>query len=118
MNRPAHAIVGAAISSAVYVGTCKWLGRSVNPGTLLLAAALGGGAACLHDVLEPPIHPNHRGFVHSVVLTGAALAVVRRYWLQPDGDPGQRALWTSVALACLSHPLLDATTPKQLPFLR
>ncbi len=115
MNRSAHTVVGAVVAGGVYVGACRLKGRPPEFGGLLLAAGLGAAVAGLHDVLEPPVNPNHRGFAHSVALTAVALAGVRHYWLHAEAEPEQRAVWTAVALACLSHPMLDATTPRALP---
>jgi len=56
-----------------YLAACKFMRRPPDLGGLLLPAGLGAVAACLHDVLEPTINPNHRGIVHGVALTGAAL---------------------------------------------
>jgi len=117
MNRATHAMVGAVVGGAVYWGACKLLNHQPELGGLLLSAGLGAAAACLHDLLEPAIHPNHRSIVHGVALNGALAVGMRHLWLRAEAEPGQRALWASVALACLSHAALDVTTPKGLPFL-
>ena len=74
MNRPVHLTAGAMVGGAVYLGACKLLDHPLDLGGLCLAALLGAGARAVHDLLEPAIHPNYRGLMHSAAVTVAAIA--------------------------------------------
>ncbi len=68
MNRPVHMAVGAIAGGLGYILACKWLDEQPSIGGLLLCGGGGAVVACLPDILEPPLHPNHRTFAHSLVL--------------------------------------------------
>lgn len=81
---------------------------------LLLCCAVGAGAACLPDLLEPATSPNHRNSCHSL----AAAALVA--WLMSgkhvkDLPPEIRALLVAGGTGYLSHLALDGLTPKCIP---
>lgn len=117
MNRPAHMAVGTLAGSVGYILACKWLEERPTIGGLLLCAGGGAVVACLPDVLEPPRHPNHRAFAHSLMLNGAIAVGARKLWLNPNVPPQEKIAWTSFTLAYISHPILDATTPMSLPVI-
>jgi len=117
MNGREHAVVGAVIGGITYLGLCKLVDEKPDLGGLLLSIGAGAAVACLHDFLEPAVHPNHRALVHSLAVNGALGLGLRRLWLSAEGHPRQRILSMSLGLACLSHPALDAMTPKGLPLL-
>lgn len=52
-----------------------------KPTLLLTGLAAGGLGGRIPDLLDPPIHPNHRGFCHSVlagcVAVGGAIVTVK-----------------------------------------
>jgi membrane-bound metal-dependent hydrolase YbcI (DUF457 family) len=117
MDGHAHRVVGAIVGGVGYLGACRLLGRQATFGGF--AVAVGGGVlvASLHDVLEPAIHPNHRAFFHSIAFNGFLAVSLRRGWLSPSMPSEQKMLVAVLGLACLSHPCLDAFTPKGLPLL-
>lgn len=117
MNRSGHAVAGAAVGSVAYLGFCKMADEQPTLGEFLVAIAAGAALACLPDVLEPAVHPNHRALVHSVALNFAAAAGLCQLWRRPDIESNQERLLTSLGLAFLTHPILDAMTPKGLPLL-
>jgi membrane-bound metal-dependent hydrolase YbcI (DUF457 family) len=55
--------------------------------------------------------------IHSVALNLAVAVGLRYFWLRTDAAPDWKRVLLSLGLACLTHPILDATTPKGLPFL-
>ncbi len=117
MNRPTHIVGGAVAGGLGYYFTCRLLGIEPNWGAAFLFAGAGAGVACLPDFLGPAIHPNHRAFFHSLLLNGTLVVGMRRLWLNEHLSPQQKILWTTLSLAWLSHPFLDARTPKGLPLV-
>lgn len=87
---------------------------------------LGSRAA---DLLEPATHPGHRSACHGVALNGAAAyygagPLVR--WRMRTTEPGNNndraarlasALAVGAASGHVSHLLLDAGTPRGLPWI-
>ena len=84
---------------------------------LLGLGALGGfiGAA-LPDVFEPSFrNPNHRGIAHSVAGVGfLSIGVAKRFSKGKCSE--QDVFVTAFGVGYLSHLVLDARTPKGLPF--
>lgn len=117
MNGHAHRIVGGVVGGAAYVVCCKVLGREPTWLGLATSVGVGGAAASLPDLLEPASHPNHRAFFHSVAFNSLLAVSIRKGWLSPVLPSDQKGLLTISGLAYLSHPCLDAFTPKGLPFL-
>ena len=117
MNRPEHAGVGAAVGGVAYLGFCWLKDERPDIGGLLVCVGAGAAVACLPDLLEPAVHPNHRALIHSVVVNASLGIAMRWIWDNADMCSTQRILWMSLGLAYLSHPVLDLMTPKGLPFL-
>lgn len=84
-NGPAHQLLGAVSGMAAsnyYVTPFLRPEEEENgkPTLLLTGLVVGGVGGRIPDILDPPIHPNHRGIYHSVVagcfaLGGAILTV-------------------------------------------
>ena len=89
---------------------------NVKWGRVAMFAAAGATIAALPDILEPARHPNHRAFFHSVCCCGAlaygAFGKHSKGWTDDNRDAASAS-----ALAYISHLLLDAGTPKSLPFI-
>ena len=117
MNRSGHAVAGAVVGGIAFLGLCKLMDKEPELGGFFLSVGIGAAAACLHDLLEPAVHPNHRALIHSVTLNLVGAAGLRHFWLRTDVEPGRKRVLVSLGLACLTHPVLDAMTPKGLPFL-
>jgi len=95
-NRPAHLALGTG-AGALAAGASvafRYKRRPEAPRRLLHdIAQVGGGAlagryaGALPDIIEPAIHPNHRGFGHSAVVGGgvASLSFVERLREWEDG---------------------------------
>jgi len=133
-NRPEHVQVGALAGGVV--GLLQVLVRGGTFGECLaggVGGALSGAAGGrLPDIIEPAVHPNHRGPAHSVAFAAAsttALVKVQPTWtdLWARQRPATLAQRLSFAFlegagagfgpGYLSHLLLDAQTPKSLPLL-
>lgn len=80
----------------------------------LIAGSLGG---CLADILEPAVHPNHRGFFHSYAI--AAILILFCIKIKDskflESNPQIKSALYSLLLSYGSHLTLDAVTPKGLP---
>ncbi len=74
-------MVGAVVGGIAYSRICKLLDQGSELEGLLLSAGLGAAGACLHDLLEPAIHPNHRRVMHSVVVNVAFAVGMGHLWL-------------------------------------
>lgn len=88
----------------------------VKWGRVAFFAAAGAAIAALPDLLEPAYHPNHRSLFHSVCCGGALAYGVWGKHSERWRDEDRHAARVG-ALAYLSHLLLDAGTPKSLPFI-
>lgn len=117
MDGQAHRVVGGLVGGAAYMLCCKAFDLHPTLPGLAVSVGVGVAGASLHDMVEPGTHPNHRDFFHSVVLNGLLAVSVRRGCLSPAIAPERKILLAVAGLACLSHPCLDAFTPKGLPIL-
>lgn len=117
MNKSTHTLVGGLVGGVAYLALSPRLERQPSLGGLVFSVAAGAAVACLHDVLEPALHPNHRGVVHGLALNTGLAVVLRKLWEDERLRPELKVLCTALGLAFLSHPALDATTPKGIPFL-
>jgi membrane-bound metal-dependent hydrolase YbcI (DUF457 family) len=117
MNGASHRLVGGIVGGLAYTLGCKAFGVEPTLPGLAISVGVGVAGASLHDLVEPAIHPNHRAFFHSVVFNGLLAASVRRVCCDPVLPPGQKMLIAAIGLGCLSHPCLDAFTPKGLPII-
>lgn len=77
-NAAAHKALGAVSGMAAsnyYVTPFLRLEDEENgkPTLLLTGLVAGGVGGRIPDLLDPPIHPSHRGFYHSVVVGSLAL---------------------------------------------
>lgn len=91
-NRTVH------MATSSFVGTITALRMSESqPSDHRLHEVVGGflgglAGGRLPDVIEPPLHPNHRGFAHSVTATAAVLKAGQEYlessqqWLRDRAD--------------------------------
>lgn len=114
-NHATHVLIGAVGGALVYVVYMRWNDEPVSLLGLLSAAGLGAMAATLPDLLEPAVHPHHRGPAHSVVallgVTCTAVESVSSDILTDD----EKQLLLSLAAGYASHLAADATTPMGLP---
>jgi membrane-bound metal-dependent hydrolase YbcI (DUF457 family) len=79
---------------------------------------LGGLAgSALPDILEPAIHPNHRGIAHSAVVGSGIFIKAIKSWTTNSSQPqgAESVILTALAVGYLSHLFLDGKTPKGLP---
>lgn len=87
------------------------------------SVAMGAAAALmpsLPDLLEPPIHPNHRNFFHSITMAAAIALGMRKVYkweAQSDGQRLARFLLLAGGAAYLAHLARDAFTAKSLPLI-
>lgn len=74
----------------------------------------------LPDIIEPPVHPNHRQIFHSVlVLAGVGYLTYRAYKWEPTEDWERILRWLAIVggAAYITHLSLDAFTAKSLPLI-
>src|SRR2546422_9718060 len=117
MNGHTHRVVGGAVGGVAYLLCSKAFGFEPTIAGLAISVSAGVVGASLHDLVEPAVHPNHRAFFHSMAFNGLVAASLRRVCGNPAVPTEQKVLLAVVGLACLSHPCLDALTPKGLPIL-
>jgi len=117
MNKLAHFAGGAVASAAGYYFGCKILGLEPTWPRALAFAGIGAGIGCLPDLLEPALHPWHRSLFHSVALNAGLAYGVRQLWRNPAVRAETKVALTALSVAYISHPLLDATTPRGLPLV-
>ena len=116
-NGRTHMIVGAGVGIAAALVDQEKHQISHNPA---FGAIVGAFAGKLPDIVEPALHPNHRQFFHSFAFAGmVGYGLKKTYdWKPEDGaEKVIRLLTLCAGIGYLSHLLLDATTPKGLPFI-
>ncbi|WCL55545.1 metal-dependent hydrolase [Gimibacter soli] len=117
-NRVEHEIIGAIAG-----GTVAALNNDAKDQYAVNFAAgafLGKVAARLPDLLEPAIHPNHRGFFHSwLFLSVLGAGMVKLWEWEPEATNQKVLKWALLVTgaAYASHLLRDSITPKSLPIV-
>jgi membrane-bound metal-dependent hydrolase YbcI (DUF457 family) len=120
-NAQQHLVVGLA-AGAITSALIQMSRQAADPslrfdwGHLLLCAGAGGAAAMLPDLLEPAVHPWHRGFFHSVTAAFAVaclLSETRKHRLPKF----TRMLLLAAAAGYGSHLAADALTPRSIPLI-
>ena len=115
MNASEHMLGGVIATTLTYLVASAAAGESPTLGGFLTAAVVGIPAGLALDLIEPAIHPHHRGPAHSVVAFAGLAALANNLWCDGTVVP-QAKVWGLVALAGVgSHHILDATTARGLP---
>lgn len=108
-------IVGATVCLGAYA-LIKWANKEEWTLEGTLASLVGGAAiACVPDILEPALNPNHRGFLHSSLTFAGAYYAGVKIWKSSTLKSDDKTKLLIALLAYLSHLTLDAATPKGLP---
>lgn len=112
-----HAVAGAVVGVGAYLIGSWFLQREISFSGTLLAGLGGIAAGCVPDLIEPALHPNHRGTFHS--LTAGSLFALSGYEAFENGNLDGDARITALVLVSsyVSHLILDAVTPKSIPFI-
>ena len=116
-NRSEHAGLGALVGLGTYA-FLKWAQK--EPMTLggAIAYTAGGAAiACVPDILEPALHPNHRALFHSFATAGGIVYVNKAVLESLNISPEAKLGCVVASAAYLSHLGVDATTPRGLPII-
>ena len=114
-----HVLIGGGVGFATYCVKHN-LRKAFDPtttfdwGSAFVWASVGVAAACVPDLLEPAISPNHRGFFHSFALLAVLLWYV---FVLTAGTLSASALCMIAALGYVSHLLADGFTPRSLPWI-
>lgn len=116
-NAKQHALLGAAVGLGAWYLYCRLTERTLDFGEFLLAGGAGACVGLLPDLLEPAVHPNHRGILHSYASAGLLSYGTKRIWENPEISRDQKMQWTIGSLCYLSHLIADAQTPKGLPLI-
>lgn len=147
-NRTAHSFAGALAGGAAALYVSRREGNPAARGLQLCGGLVGGWCGGrLPDIFEPADSPHHRGFFHSFLLGGAAVAAMikkgddaalwgrEQIWELEDTLTRTsgwervllRIIWVASHLALgyavglatgyASHLALDSATPRSLPIL-
>ncbi len=117
-NGPIHRLTAATVvGGTLALAEVRARESSFKP---LVGAGLAALLTNLPDRLEPPTHPNHRQFFHSIACEAAVgtLAYSLCAWKPPEH--WKKALRFVLLAGCGAyavHLVLDAATPKSLPLL-
>lgn len=113
-----HAATGVASGVAWCLIYCRKSGIQVKIEELFIASAVGLAGGLLADLLEPASNPNHRQFAHSILVAVGLVVLIAMLWHSFESMTEQRRLaLSSMAVAYLSHLMLDCTTPKGIPLI-
>ncbi|MCK4997109.1 hypothetical protein KAS08_02290 [Candidatus Pacearchaeota archaeon] len=117
MNYEEHFIASAIAGFCRNASSQKQRNNIIDPKELLLstgASILGG---ILPDKIEPATNPNHRNFAHSWMTFGLLSLGENILQKNENINPNFKNLLSDVSLGYKTHLLMDATTPKGLPFI-
>ena len=127
-NKADHDLAGSLLGALASAVTSQ----ARTPGELLVDVLLGAAGGLvgsrIPDTLEPATSPGHRSLVHGVAANGLGAyygaGPLLRWRLQTtavtaprDGARVASALAMGLAAGHASHLLLDAGTPRGLPWL-
>lgn len=133
-NGKAHLLAGTICGAAtsIIIQTKVNKREQIDLGHALLSTGVGFAGGRLPDIIEPPLHPNHRAFFHSFVF-GSILGIgVVKIWkvlkdmVAKREDLGKyRFTKTDIAFGLLFvvfivliiHLAMDAFTKKGLPII-
>lgn len=117
MDSETHLVVGGFLAALDNILDSIRNNREINLLELVSSALVGAGAGVLPDLIEPATSPNHRGFFHSIAISGAPLNYLRTTSVDTVQVDPQRWIKRAITIGYLSHLGLDGTTPKGLPLL-
>lgn len=118
-NLAQHVAIGAVASAGTYFGMCIYLKHEANLGELLLCVGVGVLGAAAPDIFDPPTHPNHRAFGHSLTLGAGLAGFGGTKCLNAGASGGEfgKILFSAAVVSYLSHLIADSCTPRGLPLL-
>lgn len=111
-----HMLIGAGVAAVGWMFYCKIVERPLNLGEIVLVAGVGMIGGLAPDLFEPAIHPNHRQFFHSYVAAGLLMQANHHVARNANLRAETRAAIHLASLGFVSHLVVDAQTPKALPW--
>ncbi len=115
-NNKTHFTVGAGTSIFTYLLNKSSRNEATSLEEVITVGFLGGAAATLPDILDPPTSPKHRSVGHSIALSGSLIPILQRIKENPQINQNQKDIAESVFAGFASHLAMDAGTPAGLPF--
>ena len=133
-NGRTHTLAGTVLGAFASLVAQDKFGdtKQIDIGHLLLSTGTGAAFGRLPDILEPPLHPNHRAFFHSFAF-GAVLGFGGvEVWKILEEKAAERKtlgvgqisgtellLWLALIVigVVLLHLLMDSFTKKSLPIV-
>ena len=133
-NGNVHNTAGAILGPIAYIfiKDKPTTNEDYDIGELLLSTCISTCTARIPDILEPAINPNHRDFFHSIVFGGLLGYAGYKIWEDLQERRRKRKLLNIDKMelieigeiffliligSVLLHLILDAFTPKGLPFI-
>jgi len=130
-NGSAHIIAGAVCGAFVSLQLQQRLHgkEQLDLGHLILCSGTGAAMGRLPDILEPPIHPNHRAFFHSFTIGAILGFAAAELWKEIGEKSRERRTRGVQQLSCaeillaisfigiivfLLHLVMDGLTPMGL----
>jgi inner membrane protein len=115
---PTHRLINFTVTAAYLA--CRPTEQQNGIAHPLVGASATALLASLPDAIEPPLHPNHRQFFHSITFACiVGLGVYRAYHWQTE--TAHEGLLRTAVLVCgsayLLHLLADVGTARSLPLL-
>ena len=107
-NYAQHAAVGFFAGIGTYIAYRRVTKTQLNLGEALLAGIISTAGVSAPDLIEPAIHPRHRGVAHSVLAGGS---IARAVHLVHSGSrqfsPEEKFVISFVAIGYISHLVLE-----------
>jgi len=133
-NGNTHKTASAVLVPIVYLASLKNLGFQEKSTfeELILSIGIGYSTSRIPDILEPPIHPNHRAFFHSLAFAGITGYVGVKAWKDLKVRRSERIALGNLQWSfnefldimiiigsgsILLHLIMDGFTPKGLTFV-
>lgn len=115
-SRNAHVVIGAVAGLAVYGIYKSSKNKEWDFWEMCGAAALGGFAGALPDLIEPANSSHHRQFFHSIALL-VGLLLKEKAYDKLQLNESQRNFCNIAVASYASHLLVDGLTPRSLPMV-
>ena len=112
MKRDEHIKYGALFAGARYVLERQQRNEPIDIGDLFIRIFSGAFGGRLADMIEPPLHPNHRGFYHSLCVGIITWVVRNKVERNDELNPLGKSFLVGACDGHCSHIAADTFTPK------
>ena len=117
-NLEQHVTVGFITGVGIYIAYRQLSNTKSDLGEAIMAGLISAAGATAPDLIEPALHPHHRGVAHSL-LAGGSVGKALHFVHGGSGHftATEQFVLSFLAVGYLSHLVLDGLTPRGLPLV-